>query len=975
MLLASLLAISLQGWPLAGQTLALARPLFELQSDHFSIYYPAELRGAAQRLGSFAEEAFADLSRRFPDGAVRLGRIPVLLADGQADINGYFTAFPSDRIVIFAAPSRVGSDLGCLDDDLRDVFYHELTHALSLSTRSPFWGFWAGLFGDGVEPTLWTAGPALAEGTAIAYEGGPDSAQGRSAGRAADPLANAQLRQDILEGRFKTYWQASGAWDGYPYGELPYDYGALFVSDLIRARGEDAFAALWRELGEGDIFAGMGGGLLSRGAFEKVYGESLDAAWREFRASAAIREPVVMETERLDDRPGYITALAASAGKLYWADASRGELFALDLASARVSAIARIDGSVGRIDPSPDGTRLLLSFVREVAGREIPTVAAWDIATRRFVGPELSGLREAAYARGDDPEALIAIAEEGFRTDLVLVSGNERRVLLRGAPERSYASPVSPDGRRIYLLARDRGRVVLVRLRTEAGGAGGSAGADSAETAETLVPGLSLDRLRSLSLGPTAQDGATPRLAVSFASEDGLYRLALVEDDDAGGVSGAAGARVLRQETLISGSVLTPAPAGDGRIYYVARFSDGEYPCRYPATIPALDLREAEAGWAALDPSFLSPGGGASEAQGTIPETRPAPLPLLSRTFRLPSLSPDLDAAGLDVLGSDIAQRLTYVAEAQYSWAAQAANLGARLSLGLMPWTLDAELGDRFSPASGGGYERRTSARMDLSRSWELFPSWRSFTGSARASFAALAPLNGGAAYEAPYASKGFAAGTKLRYDAYRGAYFAPFVDAGIGAELAADGEWDLGSAAARPALAAEAGFDATATFMGASILARVAASPDGSLDFGPRSIEIAGTGGEPSILEPRYPIYREYGELAARGPWYAFGELSCLVADIELQSRPLGGPLYFQRARLATGLRGAALGAPGATWAAAPPLFLSSAFGRFSLEGSPLVGMAVETRLLAALELAYTFEDAGTETPLHLSILFGASF
>ena len=947
------------------QSLPLSEPLLELDTLHFAIYFPAVLEPEGRRLALYADAAFDELSGLFGRDAAEAGRIPVLLCDGQAGLNGEYSPYPSNRILIQAAPASLGSELGSLEDPLKDVFYHELAHALSFANRSPFWRTAASVFGDPVEPGLWQASPALAEGAAMYAESLP----GR-AGRDGDPLALARLRQDLLEGREKSFWQASGAWDAYPYGSLPYDYGGPFVLDLIRQHGQAAFADLWRRIGEG--------GLLGA-AFRATYGESVDAAWSGFLGRAALSVPVVMQTERLSAQPASITAIAAGRDRLFWAEDSRGWLFAYDLASGRVRRVMRVDGSVNRIDVSADGETLLLSYSRTVAGREHNLAAAWSVSRGRRVGPELWGLREAAFCGGSAAEGVVALDGEGLASDLVLVSGTTRRLLLKGGAERSYGSPVSPDGRRVYALARDQGRTLLLRLDLTSG------------REEALAPGLALEHLRSLAL---AADGPGTRLVLTVASGEGLYRLALLDDVESSGTEGGA-PRLAVQEVQLSGSVLQAGQAGDSSVYYLGRFSDGEYPCRFPLKNPSLALTEGGAQWIPLDPSFELPKDEAGAAMALEAGTGPAaqdqpqvrratPFPALARPFRFPSLSPDLDAAGVDLVGSDIAQRLVYATRLQYSWAAQAANVAARLRLGLRPWNLGLGLEDDFTPGAGG-YERRSQAGLDLVRSWELFPAWRTVEVDARADLAGVAPLNGAAPYQAPYSTRGGAVGLLCRYDSRTGAYFPPFVESGGGAQLALDMEEDFGGSREPTALALETEVDGSMPFLGLCATASFALSPDGSIGFGPRSLGRAGAGGSaggdsPSILQPRYAIYREYGEIAPRGPWYASGDVSALLADFELQRRPLGGPLYFQRARLRLGMRSAALGAPespgsfGPAWFTAEPEILSSAYTRLDLRASPLLGMAVEARFAAAVELSYAFNAEGA-SPLGLTMTLGLMY
>lgn len=941
----------------AAQLVVPGRRLFLLSTERCDLYYPAELAAEASRLAALADSTYAELARRFPAGVQEDRRISVLLAGGVSSLDGWFNAFPSDRIVLRLAPARLGSDLGSFDDGLRAVFAHELAHKLSLGTRSRFWSFWAAVLGDTVEPCRWTAPDSLIEGAAIISEGRGGS------GRAKDPLAAALVKQDILEGRYKDFWQAAGAWDAYPFGRLPYVYGGLFSARLLERFGEERYAELWRRLGEGNALAGVEGAAFLKGAFEASYGESLDEAWREFRDSIAIREPVAMETRRLAGRPGYITALAAGTSGLYWSDASAGAVLRLAPGEREPRRLFAADASVERLDLSPSGERILVSFSRRTAVGTEPAVLARDAATGRALGPELRGLAEAAFA-GD---AIVGIASRGLETDLVIERGGSRRVLLAGGPGRSYASPASLDGATVYCLAEDSGRVTVVRVDASSG------------QAWALVPSLPLDHLRSLSV---SGGGNGALLALSFAEDGGLYRLALVRD------SGGPDARLGRQETLLSGSVLMPARAD--RTYYVGRFAEGEYPCAYPAGEAALALREAGASWAALDPSFQSPGqgpGGAiiespnaqSPAAAGLPARaarRAGPFPLLFKVSVFPSAPLEGDSAGIVAAGADLADRLSWTLDARYNWEVEGAELGLGLVSGLDPWSLEVSLSDGFSESRSGGFRRSSGAALALSRAWSLVPARSRVELALDGRAAARAPAAAGEPYASPYDAMGIAAGAVLRRSSYRSEYAPPFQREGAGADLAFDAEWRLVPAAgARPALSLEAGIDGALSFLGLSGELRAALSPDGSVDFGPDSRALDD---HDSIMPPRYGDYREYSDLPALGSLYAEGEVSANPVSFELQRRlALGrflGPLYFHRLGLYAGLRAAAYGASLGPGGAAGAELLSSAFGRVVLSGSPLIGSAASWRALVGAELSWAFREDLVRSPLRIALLAGLS-
>jgi hypothetical protein len=951
--------------PLSGQETALGRGILEISTLYFDVYFPAALEEDARRLASFADGIYDTLAQIFPDGAAEKRRFPVLLVEGNASLNGSFTSYPSDRIRLEVAPSRLGSDLGSFADDLREIFAHELAHGLSLSTRGPVWSFWSRLMGDAVSPTLWVAPTGLVEGAAVATEGlAAPSPVSPSYGRTTDPLARALIQQDILEGKYKSFWQAAGAWDAYPYGRLPYIYGGFFTEYLLRSYGPDRYAELWREMSSGALIRGIDGLPPLKGAFEKVYGHPLDFAWAGFRSTMAIRAPVIMEAGRLTRSPGSISAMAVGTTRLYWADAAAGAVMSLEAAGGAPRRLFAADGRIGRLDLSRNEDRLLVSWVKIVEGREVPLVIAWDLERGRFVGGERRGLREAAFAGGADPEAILAIRPEAYRTDLVLASRGEERVLLRGGPERLYAWPLSLDGRIVYCLARDSAKVLLLRLDGDTG------------LTETLVPGLPLEHLRSLS-GSASPEGI-PLLALSFASSSetegsgSLYRAAILEDSAEDPRGPGLGPVLRRQESQLSGSVLMPALAsGGGSLFYVGRFSDGEYPCVLEPDDPALSFRSDRASWAALDPSFKAPAGGKVSAD--FSPTRASLLPLLLRSFRYPSVGPDLDAAGIGLVGEDLSGLLAWKIEAHYAWKAQGANLGLGLSLDLKPWNLDLSLSDRFIAAASGAYYRRSGVDLDAGRYWSFLPSRRRLRLEVQTHTAALAAASG-SAYGSEYFLGGTALATSVGYSSYAAAYFPPFSESGWGITASLDGEWrHRPLSRPYPALSATVEANGALPFLGLEAAGYLSFSPDGSLRFGPAGRELVLDGG-PSVLMSRYPEFQEYRSLGVAGALYAFAEASFLAFSAEVQRRVELGkifvPLYVQRFQIRGGLRGAYLGELGSSL-----IGLSSAYGQALVAMSPLLGVAVDLRVRAGVEASWAFHVEPGPSQLRLSYILSASY
>ena len=121
-----LFAVS-NGSPVTAQAVRSLDRVGHIRTEYFDIYFPAPLADQGKRLASFADAVLADLDGFF--GLAPPGKaIPVLISDRQIDLNGYFSPYPSSRILIYAAGAGPSGQLASLSDELRSGI-HARTNA------------------------------------------------------------------------------------------------------------------------------------------------------------------------------------------------------------------------------------------------------------------------------------------------------------------------------------------------------------------------------------------------------------------------------------------------------------------------------------------------------------------------------------------------------------------------------------------------------------------------------------------------------------------------------------------------------------------------------------------------------------------------------------------------------------------------------------------------------------------------------
>lgn len=243
-----------------------------LRTTHFSVHFTPELEEIARRTAANAERAYAQLSAELTPPR---GRIDIVVSDNVDYSNGTATAFPSNRLVIYANPPVAASALRFNDDWNALVVTHELTHVFHLDRVRGIWRLAQSIFGRA--PPLFPNAYApswLTEGLAVYFESRL-TGSGRLVGSEHRMIA----RSTALEHRFPRLDELSLATPRFPGGQVAYAYGSLIVDHLARSRGPERVRDLV-ERTSGQLIPF----LLDRPA-SRAFGATFQQAWAELRDS------------------------------------------------------------------------------------------------------------------------------------------------------------------------------------------------------------------------------------------------------------------------------------------------------------------------------------------------------------------------------------------------------------------------------------------------------------------------------------------------------------------------------------------------------------------------------------------------------------------------------------------------------------------------------------------------------------------
>ncbi|GHV73119.1 hypothetical protein AGMMS49940_04210 [Spirochaetia bacterium] len=569
-----------------------------IKTDHFDIIYPAESERTARTLAGFADAVYDKVTALLD--IHQPNRIPVTITPHTDEFNGYMQSFPYPHIVLFDTP--LSPESFGYKNSLEGLFLHELTHAISFSSRSPFLNGLHTVFGGWVMPTALIAPKFMVEGVTVSFE----SLEGT--GRSNDPLIKETLVQAIHENAFLTPRQASGVYDLPPAGNAYYYYGGLFSTWLQKTYGMEKYAELWAAMGRSDFsllsFVTFGSGYYF--AFRKVYGRSFLDAWDEFKES--LRLETIKENSggvifagHFYNKKSLINGVASGGGKVFALDMISRRMISYDPGTEKLKSHFFVSNAAYDLAVSADGSRALVSSYQYNSDLARAMVTEYDIRRGVKIGRSREGLYQAEYFR----DGVVGLSSTLHSNNIVF--GEE--LLLRGSAELLYSNPTALDDTWIVFTALKQGRRELCLFNYDT------------RAVYTLASDLEDDEERWRYIrGLQVSEG---RILFSYDHDGGLYKLAVADLE---------ARSVVFSERNFSGGVFLPVMAG-GEIYYRGAFTTWDALMRFPEA--GADLSGSRAvlrlkPWDEADLAVALPN---AAGQATAPGTAEPETPAQSRPY------------------------------------------------------------------------------------------------------------------------------------------------------------------------------------------------------------------------------------------------------------------------------------------------------------------------------------------------------
>lgn len=411
--------LSAASGPLSGE-----KNLRIVKTQWFDIIYPERCNKSAELLYQNADQIYYEVTEQY--GFTPSFKMPVVICPAVDSFNAFWTIAPYNHIVIYDTSVIDTDELKVSSENLLATFRHELTHAVTYNMKNKFWTGFSAIFGDSAVPGLLLVNTGMAEGAAVSSE----SAGGQ--GRLNDEYAKHYVKQAKLEGDFPSFYDVLGAADNTPSG-APYYFNSAFHQWLQEKYGLPAYAQFWYQIVNLRR-------LTLNGSFKTAFGLPIKKAWKLFMDDYPV--PSIpgnpLETGNIQDffnpdEKKY--SILNKSGALYqsltscnlgvaWKDSFSSKVFYVNKADIgnpdlKPKTLFTQNG-LTKIDFSPDGRFLVLSYMSNASVTTKSRVKIYDMKNKTFYSVKESGLKSPAIIISENEYYLIADKYENHENQVYL---------------------------------------------------------------------------------------------------------------------------------------------------------------------------------------------------------------------------------------------------------------------------------------------------------------------------------------------------------------------------------------------------------------------------------------------------------------------------------------------------------------------------------------------------------------------------
>lgn len=277
----------------------------EIETQHFRIIFPAELKETAEKVANHYEDAHEAMSKKLYWEAYY--KVPVVLLDNADAANGLTTPVGRFGMALFVTPPDNWFSTAYYDDWLKLLCFHEYTHFLNIDATRGGWGILRTLIGDLPLPnSVWPNW--MLEGLAVYME-----TRFTRGGRGRSPYYEMILRSAVEAGVLDTdKFFTIDRFDSlnvpyYPGGEAIYLFGYELMN-VVASNNKDGDDAL----GVMSYRSSYRVPYLINGNLENITGRDWYSYWDQFIKET--RDRTTKELSLIKAKPVTITHKLTSGG-------------------------------------------------------------------------------------------------------------------------------------------------------------------------------------------------------------------------------------------------------------------------------------------------------------------------------------------------------------------------------------------------------------------------------------------------------------------------------------------------------------------------------------------------------------------------------------------------------------------------------------------------------------------------------------
>lgn len=416
--------------------------LIKIETAHFIIYYEEEIENLIDSSYiNFMEQSYTFLSTLFDNNFKN--KIYVYFSNREKVANGFNNPIGQSMIYIITTPPELSSSIGYMDEWLKLVFYHELTHQFSLTLKSKLGELLSYVFGNLFLGSYFNNPFYMIEGVTTSFEG-----RDFEIGRTYSPSIKQFIMQAIIDGNFKNPYELEQSYNDWPYQSAGYWYGGFFSKFLQQTYGMELYTQLWKKTASSSF----------EYALKTIYGKELLELWDEFynwikpKFEVYVNFEDCIKNSRKDILSNGRLLKIDDVAYYFYYNKTLNTIFKYNLETKKNDIVLENIVNFNSFELDQSSKNLILSYYDYKGSSLVIKSKIYNLEKKRFeksILDQFESIREVSYF----DENFIAIDLTRSFTDLVLIEKDgKKNIIIKGDKKFYISNPKQLDYKTIIFL-------------------------------------------------------------------------------------------------------------------------------------------------------------------------------------------------------------------------------------------------------------------------------------------------------------------------------------------------------------------------------------------------------------------------------------------------------------------------------------------------------------------------------------------